>query len=178
MSMFRIPPISNSPCKIQLSRISHVYFSHPDISRFETFAADFGLVEAGRDGDTVFYRGFGREPYIYVAKKSQSGEKAFLGGAFVAQTEGDFNKATQLPGAEIRDLSKAPGGGRSVEIPTPGGSKIHVVWGQQEREVPATAPTATTVNLGRYNTSLEKFRKGTPLQPFDSSYSALGCLFY
>jgi hypothetical protein len=164
MSTLRIPPIANSPNKIQLSRISHVYLSHPDISQFESFAADFGLVEAARDTDTIFYRGFGRDPYVYVAKKSQTGERAFLGGAFVAQTERDYNKAGELPGAVIHDLSKSPGGGRAVEVPTPGGSKIYIVLDQQEREVPTRPPTATTVNLRRYNTSLEEFRKGTQLR--------------
>jgi hypothetical protein len=164
MSSFRIPPIANSPNKIQLSRISHVYLSHPDLSQFENFAADFGLVEAERDADTIFYRGFGRDPYVYVARKSQTGEKAFLGGAFVAKTDKDFTKASELPGAVTHDLSKAPGSGRAVEVPTPGGSSIYIVLDQQEREVPNRPPTATTVNLGRYNTSLEKFRKGELLQ--------------
>jgi hypothetical protein len=160
MSTLRIPPIANSPDKVQLSRVSHVYLGHPELSQFENFAADFGLVEAARDTDTIFYRGFGRDPYVYVAKKAESGEKAFLGGAFVAQTERDFNKASELPGAVIHDLSKTPGGGRAVEVPAPGGSKIYIVLGQKEREVPTTPATATTINLGRYNTSLEKFRKG------------------
>jgi hypothetical protein len=160
MSPFRIPPIANSPNKIQLSRISHVYLSHPDLSQFESFAADFGFAEAGRDADTIFYRGFGRDPYIYVASKSQTGEKAFLGGAFVAKTDKDFNKASELAGAVVHDLSKAPGGGRAVEVPTPGGSRIYIVADQRAKYT----TTATTVNLGRYNTSLEKFRKGELLQ--------------
>jgi hypothetical protein len=43
-----IPPISNDPSKIQLNRTSHVYFEHPNLSKFSKFAADFGFVEADR----------------------------------------------------------------------------------------------------------------------------------
>ncbi|KAI1502342.1 Glyoxalase/Bleomycin resistance protein/Dihydroxybiphenyl dioxygenase [Biscogniauxia marginata] len=155
----RVPTITNSSSKVQLARISHVYLEHPDLDKFENFAKDFGFVEAGRAGDTIYYRGFGRDPYVYVASQARDGVKAFKGAAFVAQTEEDFVKATKLQGATRVDISKAPGGGQAVSVPTPGGSKIYVVWNQQEREV-REAVSATTVTKGDYNTSLEKFRKG------------------
>jgi hypothetical protein len=70
----------------------------------------------------------------------------------------------------MHELSKTPGGGSVVEAPTPGGSKIYGIWGQQQREVPATSPTATTVNFGRYRTSVEKFRKGKFRLELNSPY--------
>jgi hypothetical protein len=156
----RIPSTVNTYDKIQLARIAHVYVQHPDLGKFETFAADFGLIEAARDDDTIYYRGYGKDPYVYVATRSHSGQKSFQGGAFVAQTEQDFKKATKLEGAIKHDLSKAPGGGQSVEIPTPGGGRLYVLWGQTEREALAKPPTKTTINLSKYNTALEKFRRG------------------
>ncbi|KFZ23493.1 hypothetical protein V502_02031 [Pseudogymnoascus sp. VKM F-4520 (FW-2644)] len=160
MPTTKLPQIANSPEKIQLSRISHVYLSHPDLSAFESFAKDFGFIEEARDGSTIYYRGFGKDSYAYVASQSETSEKAFDGGAFLAKTEDDFNKAVRLDGAVLTDLAMAPGGGRLVTVPTPSGSKIHVLWGAKERTVPLKAPSATTVKLGPYNTTLEKFRKG------------------
>ena len=45
----------------------------------------------------------------------------------------DVEKATRLPGAVTSDLTRFPRGGRRVTIPAPGGSHIHVIYGQEER---------------------------------------------
>lgn len=156
----RIPTIHNSPEKVQLARVSHVYLQHPDLKKFEVFAADFGFVETGRDGQTIYYRGYGRDPYVYVASQSESNQKSFDGAAFVARTAEDFEKAIKLPGAVTLDISKALGGGQAVSIPTPGGSLIHVLWNQKEREIPPTHVSATHINKYDFNASLEKHRKG------------------
>jgi hypothetical protein len=155
-----IPPIINSPEKIQLARVSHVYLAHPDLDKFHEFAGDFGLVEAGRREDVIYYRGFGRDPCVYVASKSRTGEKEFGGGVFVARTEEDFVKASKLQGASVMDSNPAPGGGKVVSISSPSGTKIHVLWGQEERTEPEKAPSATEISKGEYNSSLKKLRKG------------------
>ena len=156
----RIPDIANSAAKIQLARVSHVYYNHPDLKEFEKFAQDFGFVEDSRTADRIFYRGYGRDPFSYVASKSATSEKTFDGGAWVASTAEDFEKATRLPRAVRSDLTGFPGGGRRVTIPAPGGSHIHVIYGQEERAPDVKASQATRENLGPYNTSFEKGRKG------------------
>ena len=156
----RIPDIANSAAKVQLARVSHVYYSHPDIKEFERFAQDFGFVEESRTADRIFYRGYGRDPFSYVASKSTLSEKTFDGGAWVASTAEDFEKATRLPGAVTSDLTGFPRGGRRVTISAPGGSHIHVIYGQEERTPDVTASQATRENLGPYNTSFKKGRKG------------------
>jgi len=162
MTPGRIPPVTNTPDKIQLNRLSHVYLAHPDLDEFHQFALDFGFQEAGRDGDkAIYYCGYGKDPCAYVSLKAADGQRRFDGAAYVAQTEADFVKATNLPGASQVTDSKAPGGGRIVTIQSPSGSKIHVVWGVQERPVPAKAETSTEIQKGGYNTALEKSRKGT-----------------
>jgi hypothetical protein len=83
LSSLRLPIDKNSPDKIQLARIGHVYVEHVDLGKFEIFAANFGFVEPGRSEDTIYYRIFGKDPYAYVATKSISNEKSFTGGAFV-----------------------------------------------------------------------------------------------
>ncbi|TVY59331.1 Metapyrocatechase 2 [Lachnellula cervina] len=154
-----ILPVHNNASKVQLARISHVYQSHPDLNAWKTFAQDFGFEIAAESDQAIYFRGYGRDPYACVASQSTTGEKEFGGAAFVARTEEDFMKATSLENASIVDLSTAPGGGKMVTIPTPGGSKIHVVFGQEERPLPTKVVSKTEVHKGELNTSLAKLRK-------------------
>jgi len=156
-----IPPVINTPEKVQLARASCVYVTHPDLKRFHEFARDFGLVEVSREENVIYFRGFGKDLCIYVASQSKDGKRGFDGAAFVAQTEDDFIKASRLSGASAPELNPAPGGGNVVTISSPSGSKIRILWGQQERPEPQRAETATEISKGSYNTSLKKFRKGS-----------------
>jgi hypothetical protein len=150
--------VTNTPQKVQLARIAHVIQKHPDLRRWEEFAKDFGFVEAGRQGGTAYYRGFGKDPYCVVACASESGKKEFGGAAFVTKSKADFEKAKKIPGATLVDISSAPGGGQMVSIPTPTNNFIHVIWGQTEGE--NAQPTNTIkITHEEFNTSLEKARK-------------------
>lgn len=161
----RVPSVINDPSKIQLNRIGHVYFEHENLAEFDKFAVDFGFVEAKRDGDTVYYRGYGRDPFIYVAKKSKNGAVGFGGVAFVAASEQDFEKASRLPGASpVQDVAEtgAPGGGKIITISRPNGTLLHIVFGQEERPVDdhQPPPSETHESQGPYNTPFEKHRLG------------------
>lgn len=153
-------PIVNNPDKIQLNRLFYVDASHPDLEKFEQFAKDFGFVEAARQGDTIYYRGYGKDLYSYIARKTNGEEKQFNGAAYIAQTEQDFIKASKLEGATPITSHDGPAGGKIVSIESPSGTKMHVLWGVEERPAPEKAVTATEVHKGPYNTALEKFRKG------------------
>ena len=158
----RIPPITNDPSKVQLSRLAHVYFEHPDLVQFEKFATDFGFIETRRAGDTIYYRGYGKDPYVYVASPSRDGKPHFGGAAFVAASEEEFHKAQKLAGATVRSLGHAPGGGRMVTIPRPEDTFVHILHGQTERVVEgACPPSATLESQGPFNTPFEKARRGT-----------------
>ncbi|GLA43942.1 hypothetical protein AnigIFM63309_002039 [Aspergillus niger] len=158
-----IPVVHNSPQKVQLSRIAHVYFEHASLEAFTRFAQDFGFVEAMRKGNTIYYRGYGRDPYVYVASQSPTRRSQFLGAAFVAKDEENFNKAAAIPGAVRKTLDDAPGGGKRITFARPNGTFLHVVYGQTEREVDVegtTPPTATHDSQGPFNTPFDKPRKG------------------
>jgi hypothetical protein len=156
-----IPPIANDPSKVQLARISHVYFEHPDLEKFARFANDFGFVEEKRIGDTIYFRGYGRDPYVYVASKSKDGKQRFRGPAFVAASEEEFDKAAKLGGAQVGSLGNAPGGGKIITFSRPDNTFFHVVYGQVEREVASQEPTATHEQQGPFNKPFEKPRRGT-----------------
>jgi hypothetical protein len=167
MASHVIPPVQNDASKVQLARISHVYQSHPNLKKWKVFAEDFGFEIAAESDQKIYFRGYGRSPYVCVASQSTTGEKEFGGAAFVARTEEDFQKAAKLPNAQVTDLNDAPGGGKMVSIIAPSGSKIHVIFGQKERPAPSQPTTAIVVHRGEYNESLQKLRKGT-LYPYSN----------
>ena len=133
----RIKPSPNSAQKIQLQRISHVYLRHVDPEQFLKFATAFGFVEHSRDSKAIYLRGYSVDPYCYVITQSSDGKKAFEGGAFVVKEKTDLDKAMKLPGATYTNLTHLPGGGELVSLTTPGGGRMHLVWGQETRTVPA-----------------------------------------
>ncbi|CAJ2511998.1 Uu.00g076230.m01.CDS01 [Anthostomella pinea] len=155
-----IPPISNNPSKVQLARIGHVYFEHPDLEQFSEFASDWGFVETKRTENRIWYRGYGRDPYVYVASKAKDGNPRFGGAAFVAASEEEFEKAALLPGATPSSLADAPGGGKMITFQRSDDIQFHVIYGQTEREVEGPPPSATHENAGPLNGPFEKPRQG------------------
>lgn len=161
MPAMRIPPISNNPSKVQLARISHVYFEHPDLSRFGEFAKDFGFVEAHKTKHKIYFRGYGKDPYVYVASQSKDGRPRFGGPAFVAASQDEFDKAARLDGAIVGSLDGAPGAGKIVTFNRPDDTFFHVVYGQEERENTSQEPTAIREHQGPFNKPYDKPRLGS-----------------
>ncbi|KAF2140301.1 uncharacterized protein K452DRAFT_230868 [Aplosporella prunicola CBS 121167] len=117
--------------KIQLVRIAHVYYKHKDVDAAHQFAIDFGFQECKRTNDKIYYRGYGREPYVYCIVKSDKDE--FGGAAFVVESEEELEYAAKvLPDAsQVYELSEAPGGGKCVTFKEPvDGVPFHLVYGQ------------------------------------------------
>ncbi|KAJ5794611.1 hypothetical protein N7457_001210 [Penicillium paradoxum] len=156
-----IPTVQNDPSKVQLSRIAHVYFEHGDLEAFDKFAKDFGFIEAERKGNIIYYRGYGRDPYVYVASQSSTRRSRFMGAAYIVIDEENFNKAAKLPGATRKSLDDAPGGGEMITFARPNGTYLYVIYGQTERKVDGPdLPSATHEFQGPFNTPFEKPRKG------------------
>jgi hypothetical protein len=88
--------------------------------------------------------------YILLAHyQVQKAKSRFMGGAWVAKDEANFQKALALPGAVLKELDEALGGGRMITFPRPNGTFFHVVFGQEERSVHTDAkelPSATHVS--------------------------------
>ena len=53
-----IPPISNNPSKVQLVRLSHVYFEHHDLSKFAKFVLEYEVTGASSGRDRLWERRF------------------------------------------------------------------------------------------------------------------------
>jgi hypothetical protein len=157
----RMPPIENDESKVQLERLGHVIVEHADLAKFRQFAKDFGMVEEKVEKDRVYYRGYGIDPFLYVAQQSKIGKSRFMGPAFVARSQKDFDKAAALPGARLGSLADAPGGGQIVTIERSDETYIHVIFGQTERSCgQKEEPSATHEHVGPMNTPFNKLRRG------------------
>jgi catechol 2,3-dioxygenase-like lactoylglutathione lyase family enzyme len=128
---------SNPLKKIQLNRISHVYYKHQDIAKAKQFAEDFGFSEAEVIGKTTYYRGYGTEPFVIALEEADKTE--FGGAAFAVDSEEDLVYASKsLPkeakATDVYDL-KTPGGGKAVTFYDPvDGFPFHLVHGQTQVE--------------------------------------------
>ena len=88
--------------------IEYVIFRHPDLPTIRQFMIDYGLLDAVRQGDSLYLRGYGDAPFAYVTSQ---GEAAFVGMGFrVASQDALVQLATRFS-AQIEDCPH-PGGGR------------------------------------------------------------------
>lgn len=128
--------------KVSLVKIAHVYYEYCDLEKADVFLQDFGLTKVKCDGNRIFYRGTGREPFLYCAKKAE--EDMFAGAAFTVESPEDLVLATKIVGASKIMNIDAPGGGKIVTIRDPIDSvPFHLVHGQEmdlERETTEERP--------------------------------------
>lgn len=119
--------------KIRLNHIAHVYYQHTNIEKQREFLADFVFTECKRVEKKTYYRGYGRDPFVYCAIEGD--EDKFEGAGFVVESMEDLElAASTLPGAsKIYDLTDAPGGGKCVTFHDPiDGFPMHLTHGQDE----------------------------------------------
>ena len=136
---FTNPP--SDPGKVNLVRIAHVYYTHAGFERQHEFLTDFGFTEVsrlneGEPNETIYYRGYGAEPFVYCLTKGK--EDAFGGAAFAVESRKDLELATKIipTASEIWEMKHAPGGGEAVTVKDPvDGFMIHLVYGQVRNEM-------------------------------------------
>lgn len=82
---------------IQLLKTAFVIYYHADLSAARKFFLDFGMqIAAEVPGEIIHFKGYGAEPFIYVAYQSQTGSSYFGGIAYVIDGKDEFQRATQL----------------------------------------------------------------------------------
>lgn len=147
--------------KIKVVRLSAVHYQHPQLEKATGFFEDFGFVEARRDDGRIYYRGFGIDPYVYIAEQSPSSKRAFIGGIWTVASREDLQTAAAHPSASAIQQSDAPGGGEIVTLKDPNGISISFIYGQQLREK-GDGSTSRMVNKAELtpNSALEKHRHG------------------
>lgn len=117
--------------QINVVRLTAVHY-HQEAS---DFLEDFGLVPVRRDGASTYYRGFGVDPYIYIAEKSPSPKKSFIRGIWtVASFEDLLTAAAHSDAATPIEDDIGPGGGQTVTLTDSIAFSITFIYGQELRE--------------------------------------------
>ncbi|PVH95458.1 Glyoxalase/Bleomycin resistance protein/Dihydroxybiphenyl dioxygenase [Periconia macrospinosa] len=151
-----------SASKVTVSSLAHVHYQHPDMSRAAAFLQEFGLIEEKKVGNRSYLRGYGAQPYIYIAEPSPDGERHFLGAYWVVDSREELQKAEKLPGATAIQKLDAPGQGEAVTVTDPNGNLVGFVYGQELRQVNAQGGALERDDSSRVsNTAADKRRKGT-----------------
>lgn len=119
--------------QVRVTRLASVHYQHPDLEKVLQFYSDFGLIEERRTPDKVYLRGFGVDPYIYVAEQSSDAKRHFVGGYWVVSSEEDLKKAASHPGASAIYDNDGPGGGKVVTVRDPCGFLVGFVFDQRLR---------------------------------------------
>lgn len=149
---------------IRLLKTAFVVYHHADLSKAKHFLLDFGLdVSAEEPDGTTFFKGYGVEPFVYVAHQSKTGESWFGGAAFVVESGAELDRAAQLSCATgpIRDLS-GPAGGRVVTLKDPAGHLVHLIHGWQEKQMEPMSLEKLTVNFEDEKPRKGKFQRFKP----------------
>lgn len=154
--------------RVQMVKLAHMRYQHPDLDEITTFLRDFGMHVAKRTDDKIWYRGYGPDNYVYYAQK---GEKKFLGGTYEVESEAELEKASKIPGAgPIEELSDAPGGGKFMTIQDPEGFRINLICSQ----APAPAHDYPTKIIYNYEDDKQRVRKFNRFSPGPAAVHKLG----
>ncbi len=133
--------------------VSHTTFSHQDLAKARAFYLDFGLHIASETEDTIYFRGNGSRPYLYVAKKGDA--PRFVSVSYEARSADALAEASRRLGAPVRDL-ETPWGGQVVSTNDVDGNEIEVVWGIRKVD-PIPARQAVQFNSGDKSPRLGRF---------------------
>ncbi|KAJ5606573.1 Glyoxalase/Bleomycin resistance protein/Dihydroxybiphenyl dioxygenase [Penicillium lagena] len=147
----------NPKTRINLEKLSHMRYQHPNLDEISQFMLDFGMQIVKQTENEIWYRGYGSDHYVYYARK---GPKQFLGGVFEAQTQEDFDRATDLPTAGlVQDLSDAPGGGSLVTITDPEGFPCNIIFGQKPTDTQVSHQEKIVLNYAGEKSRRREFNR-------------------
>lgn len=144
--------------QVRVARLGHVVYQHPDLEKALSFLFDFGFVEEHRTANRVYLRGYGVQPFLYVAEQSPDSKRHFVGTYWVVDSLGELEKAASNPNASPIEEVTAPGGGKAVTIIDLNGFKVGFLYGQKLREKDGPVPLEKTSPVA--NGAVEKPRKG------------------
>jgi hypothetical protein len=125
-------PIPEDGPRIRLLTTAHVIYNHADLAAARRFLLDFGLTISSETPEReIYFKGYGTEPFVYVARQSPTSSSFFGGAAYEVESRTELSRATcQIPGCSAITKLDAPGGGESVTLTDPVSHAVHLVYGQ------------------------------------------------
>ena len=103
--------MSEPICKV--ADIIYVRFELKEFEAQKKYLNHFGMMLAHEDENSIFFRGTGTSPYIYVATKSN--ENKYIGSAYKANDYSDLEALSKEFNVDIVEINE-PGGGHKVTL--------------------------------------------------------------
>lgn len=146
---------------IRVIDTAYIMFEVPDLNIQRDFLSDFGLLLAHQDEQTLYMRGYGAHPYIYVAQKADVAR--FVGAGFLARSREELECLASATGKAIERVDDL-GGGERIRLHDPDGFVVDVVHGRKAAEELPTRrhllPANNAFDKPRTNQGLR-----TPVEP-------------
>ena len=115
----------NEPiCKV--ADIIYVRFELTEFEAQKKYLNHFGMILAHEDNNSIFFRGTGTSPYIYVATLGT--ENKYIGSAYKVNEYSDLEALSKEFNVDIVNNAD-PGGGHKVTIVDPDGIQVEVCHG-------------------------------------------------
>lgn len=150
--------------RIGLLKTAFVVYYHVNLTRARQFLLDFGLQIAHEEsGQTIYFKGYGTEPYVYVAHRSRDGNNSFGGAAYLTTSRDDLEIAAALPSCSsgISRLD-GPGGGEYCTLRDPCGHPVLLIHGWRESEAADSGLQRLTFNFEDEKPRKGKFQRFHP----------------
>ena len=134
--------MSQPICKI--TDLIFTRFELVDLDKQKEFMNHFGCQLAHETDNSIFFKGSGSNPYIYVASKGD--QNRCIGMAYKVNAFEDLQKLSSNLNVEIVD-NEEPGGGKKVTLIDPEGLEIEIYYGMNEMKPEIkTSPKLNTGN--------------------------------
>ena len=111
---------------IVVSDLAHVRLSAPDLDEARGFLEAFGLPTTDIEQGAIYSRGTDANPRCHIV---EAGAPAFLGAAFLVESEAALHDAASFDGASAIEPTGEPGGGVRVRLHDPDGFAIDLLHG-------------------------------------------------
>ena len=149
---------------IRLLKTAFVIYYHEDLEKARAFFLDFGMkIVEERAGQEIFFKGYGTEPFVYAARKAASGSGSSFGGAaYVVQSREELQRAQAIDLATPVAKLEGPGGGEIVTLTDPAGHKVHLVYGQVEKQQESMNLKKLVVNYEDEKPRVGRFQRFEP----------------
>jgi len=154
--------MSSSP--IQLLKTAFVAYHHADLAKARQFFLDFGMSIADEvPGETIYFKGYGVEPFVYVARQSESGSSYFDGAAYVVDSLEELQRAAKLDSCigPIQAL-EGPAGGKTLTLKDPAGHFVHLIHGWREKAAEPLDLKKLVINFEDEKPRKGKFQRFRP----------------
>ena len=142
-------------CKI--ADIIYVRFELVELEAQKKYLNHFGMMLAHEDENSIYFRGTGTSPYIYVATKGK--ENKYIGSAYKANNFSDLEALSKEFDVDIVENNE-PGGGHKVTVIDPDGIRVEVCHGMKEAEpIAVVSKVLNTGQSKQRENELQRFGK-------------------